>query len=84
MLCTRSLCALSKRTLLCRRLRSVSTFNAQKKALQRNRAAKFDNHEQFDYLKDGIAEILAGELNAVIYCTITSLSIVLLTAVFLE
>ncbi|XP_063685538.1 arginine-hydroxylase NDUFAF5, mitochondrial-like [Bolinopsis microptera] len=62
MFCSRTLSSISKRNLLCLRLRSVSTFNSQRKALQRNRAAKLPNHHQFDYLKDGIAEILADRI----------------------
>jgi len=62
MICTRTLPALTRRNLLCARLRCVSTFNSQRKALQRNRAAKLQNHQQFDYLKDGIAEILADRI----------------------
>lgn len=70
MICTRALSIISKRDVLSKRLRFVSTFNSQRKALQRNRAAKLDNHEQFDYLRNGIAEILAGKLSTLFYCIV--------------
>ena len=73
MICTRALSILSKRDVLSKRLRFVSTFNAQRKALQRNRAAKLDNHEQFDYLRNGIAEILAGKLNDAFFYSIAAM-----------
>ena len=73
MICTRALSIISKRDVLSKRLRFVSTFNAQRKALQRNRAAKLDNHEQFDYLRNGIAEILAGELNDAFFYSIAAI-----------
>ena len=60
MICVRELDALARRLVLSNFLRNVSTFSSQRKVLQKNRAAGFDNHAQYDYIKDGIAEILTG------------------------
>lgn len=70
MICTRDVSCITRRILLSHRLRHVyttkrpmSTFNSKKKVLQRNRAAGLDNHHQYDYLKNGVAEILTERIS---------------------
>ena len=63
MICTRSLTQLRRKRYVSTILRSVATFSSERKALQRNRAAGMENAEQFDYLRDGVAENLTGEFS---------------------
>ena len=60
MFCIRNLSSPNARSLCAVREFAAATFNTKRKLLQRTRALKLPNHDQYDYLKEGIAEILTG------------------------